>query len=491
MSRRRYVGLGILVLAGIFIIALLAFWILPFEARPTLTVRVSLDDSGIEGSHVSLTVIGDDGRTSLPGGETSADGTFLVTIPAEYVGETILVEVELPVGEGFRLHYIEPKAVVLQPGETMVDMPVLNRGPVEINVRCMFGSRPVPGAEVFVARSEFNGLEDPLRAAGVTDGNGWFNITPPPEFWGVEVHALCEPTEENRESFPGIESWSQSFVVSEDAHNVVVDMRWAPSPSDDIPPLTRTGVEGLVAYLQARYDPWVGLLEASPDVERDTYYLVADNLWGAYALRGLKPSLADSIEEALTILAAKHGIPVDEDGFPVSLLHEAVVPNHTIPFPIHTETVLTLFEDDYAVKTVVYNSSSAFRDYLEYGDLPLYLALSEYHSGNLTGARELVTHVAEKWDGTGLNDAAHRADEEGRYETYKLALLLYVADRVGVELEFRPELEARIWRQQDPVTGGIHTHFAANQDRMGDTNVETTSLVLIAYSVGDVHSPSP
>ncbi|MEZ4638783.1 MAG: hypothetical protein R2856_28100 [Caldilineaceae bacterium] len=34
--------------------------------------------------------------------------------------------------------------------------------------------------------------------------------------------------------------------------------------------------------------------------------------------------------------------------------------------------------------------------------------------------------------------------------------------------------------QQDPTTGGFHTHYRADESRLADPNVETTSLALLA-----------
>jgi hypothetical protein len=40
----------------------------------------------------------------------------------------------------------------------------------------------------------------------------------------------------------------------------------------------------------------------------------------------------------------------------------------------------------------------------------------------------------------------------------------------------------RLLAQQDPVTGGFHTHYRADADRLADPNVETTATALLALA---------
>ena len=81
------------------------------------------------------------------------------------------------------------------------------------------------------------------------------------------------------------------------------------------------------------------------------------------------------------------------------------------------------------------------------------------------------------WDGVGFNDRATQA--LSRYSTYKLALALLAAGKLGRPLPMRRAILRRLAAQQH-ADGGFITDYDAAGRPVGLANVETTCLVILA-----------
>jgi len=250
-------------------------------------------------------------------------------------------------------------------------------------------------------------------------------------------------------------------------------------------------IEKAVNFLtNSQFNESLSLCREVPAVAPNTYWLVSDNLWAWKALKLANESrlsdaleagrIAPAIETKLKEKAKLHNLPKDSNGFPISFMHEAVI-GDVIPTPNRTSTNLTLQNDDYVVKTEICNGS-IISDWQNYSDRLLYMALSLHWQGNDTAAMQYFENATNStyvhWDGIGINDTATRAN--GSYATYKLALLLYVSKVLGRTLPFEYGLVMRIWSLQRETDGGIITNYYANGTTYGDTNTETTSIVIIA-----------
>jgi len=234
-----------------------------------------------------------------------------------------------------------------------------------------------------------------------------------------------------------------------------------------------------VTYLENQFNPNLNLCREAPLVAPNTYWLVSDNLWAYYALEPYNLTLSSRIKEALIKYAKKHGIPTDAQGLPLSYAHEAVLPGRRVPTPFRTWNPLTLETNNYTIRTVIANGTLML-DWQEYADLLLYASLSSYWSENLTAATEYFSKAVAMWDGMGIYDIATRV--HGLYETYKLGLLLYASKVLNYKLPFEHQLIERVWRQQ-ATNGGIITHYKPDGEPIGDTNTETTAIVVIASPV--------
>jgi hypothetical protein len=59
--------------------------------------------------------------------------------------------------------------------------------------------------------------------------------------------------------------------------------------------------------------------------------------------------------------------------------------------------------------------------------------------------------------------------------------LLYTPQK-EIKLDFEAQLIATIWRMQDKTTGGIITGYKPDGTPFGDTNTETTSIIIVALT---------
>jgi len=240
-------------------------------------------------------------------------------------------------------------------------------------------------------------------------------------------------------------------------------------------------IKSAVDFLQNMYNPKVKLCAEAPTAAPNTYWLVSDNLWAYKALEKHAPKTSNAIKSKLIELAEAYNLPTDAQDLPISYKHEAVI-GDTVTTPFNTTILYTLYSNDYTLKTDIANGTAVMKDWEEYADLLLYAALSKHWEGKDKEATALFNKAKEMWDGTGINDTATKA--EGKYATYKLALLLYTSKVLGEELDFEEELIATIWRMQNQTTGGIITDYYPNGEPVehADANTETTSITIIALT---------
>jgi hypothetical protein len=236
-------------------------------------------------------------------------------------------------------------------------------------------------------------------------------------------------------------------------------------------------LEKAANYLAGQYNPAVGLCREARNVAPKTYWLVSDNLWACYALKNSHPDISDRIKLKLQHYAVLYDLPRNSEGLPISYKHEAVI-GDTVPLPFHSSIHYTLETNEYTIKIEIANSTSVMFDWQDYADLLLYATLSYHCEGNNRSALDCFNKATSMWDGKGIWDIAAQTDK--KYATYKLALLLYVSKRLNVTLPFEEELINRIWSQQNKITGAIITDYLLDGTPAGDTNTETTSIVVIA-----------
>jgi len=241
-------------------------------------------------------------------------------------------------------------------------------------------------------------------------------------------------------------------------------------------------LENATTFIQTQHNQTLQLCAEAPNVAPDVYWLWNDNFLAYYALKDYNETMANEIFGKL-----------EEFGYMKNHAYEALF-NQTIELPFRAATDYIVEEGaGYIIKLDMYNGS-IMNDWQDYANLLCLAALSEYWRCGYDNTALLYFNMAvDLWDGKGIADASF----QGRYHTYKLALLLYTERILGQTLEFHDTIETTMWHMQNRTTYGIHTDYDPNLDPSGsDVNVETTALVIGAYKYSfqracPSDSPSP
>lgn len=226
-----------------------------------------------------------------------------------------------------------------------------------------------------------------------------------------------------------------------------------------------------VRFLKGQYNADVGLLQESPTIRPNNYFLANDALLAGhvFALYG-EDELAAILQETL----AEYDIEGNE--------FIEVAWGQPIPWPPkHFEDPGTLLTTvgDAQILTIKHDSSGYFYDWSAYSNLACMAAVNEYNQGYLESARRLYDIQMSTFDGHGFPDKAY-TDREGVYETLGVAWCVYAGALLG--RADKPLIDALL-AQQGPQ-GGFYTHYRADVPRLADPNVETTSVAILAlYTV--------
>jgi hypothetical protein len=250
------------------------------------------------------------------------------------------------------------------------------------------------------------------------------------------------------------------------------------------------------AFLRQQYLPTVRLLREAPKAAPNRYWLLNDNALAALALDALgEGALAYDLQKTLQT----YGV-VDADGVP-SASPLAVLWGKTVDWPPHTIGVRRFSVTppiDVPLESLCWgpacgvdvvaehwDGDGTFADWAEYTNLAAIGALNEWNAGRHDEARRIFADLRGKLDGTGFQDKVYSANAGREYETFKLALALYVGLKLGAldgshaEALARALIAKRHAADGTEQAGGFHTHYVATELR-GDVNTETTALAILA-----------
>jgi hypothetical protein len=214
-------------------------------------------------------------------------------------------------------------------------------------------------------------------------------------------------------------------------------------------------IERGLAFLEARYNPTIGLLNESPQVAPYTYWLTNDNALAAFTFSEFgQIDMSGTLETSLIRYGhTGNGLIEVIWGMPVS-------------YPPYRETkvLITQVGQD-EVWQEFHNQGSTFDDWAEYANLGFFSALNEFHQGRMNEAQTLYSSALLLYDGTGFADKAFKE----LYETYKLALAIYVGSVIQAPNPNHDEMLAILLSMQSPE-GGFFTHYNALKSPDGDAN---------------------
>jgi hypothetical protein len=178
-----------------------------------------------------------------------------------------------------------------------------------------------------------------------------------------------------------------------------------------------------------------------------------------------EPDLARTIREAI----GGHGIK--GSGKIEILFGEATQP---LPFRHYHLKEVKRFGPK-VIKTEIVGDK-LHEDWREYTDLLFLAAITEADTDRDEAGRCFEAGLAT-WDGTGFRDRVNRRG--GPYATYKLALALIAAARLGRHPQVEQAIVGRLLSVQRG-DGGFVTGYDARVHPIGEANVETTSLAILA-----------
>ena len=194
----------------------------------------------------------------------------------------------------------------------------------------------------------------------------------------------------------------------------------------------------------------------------NVYWLFHDNYLAAKVLAGSNPGLAGRIKTAMRRFG------VEDSGKIEILFGEAKQP---LPFR-HYELTEVKRVGEKVVKTEVIKDA-VLQGWEEYADLLFLAAIAEADHDK---ARRHFDAGMNLWDGSGFRDAA--AAKHRLYSTYKLALSLLAAAKLGMKPAALPAIVRRLLGQQSD-DGGWITDYDEHRKPVGVANVETTCLAIL------------
>ncbi len=230
-------------------------------------------------------------------------------------------------------------------------------------------------------------------------------------------------------------------------------------------PAPCSAIQRGLAFLSARYNPALGLLNEAPQAAPNTYWLTNDNALAAYALSQLgQPELAVSVQSTLQRYKyASNGL--------IEVVWGARV---TFP-PYVARPEMVDKVGDSEIWQEFHDRGGRFEDWAEYANLGFLGVLNEFNQGHTDPARTTFASTLAQFDGTGFRDKAF----SGLYETYKLALGLYAGAKIGAPLPNGDQLLKALLAMQ-AASGGFSTHYVDLNTPKGDQNTETTAVALLA-----------
>jgi hypothetical protein len=223
-----------------------------------------------------------------------------------------------------------------------------------------------------------------------------------------------------------------------------------------------------LTFLAARYNPILGLLNESPRVAPEKYWLTNDNALAAFTFSQLgQPDMKATLQSSLRrdrfdsngLIEVLWGLPVS---FPPHVARPVLLSK------VGSDEIWQEFHDD----------GPLLEDWAEYANLGFLGALNEHQQGHPGDSLSIFSNTLNQFDGVGFHDKAFN----GLYETYKVALALYVGITIDAPIPDR-DTYLRTLQAMQTMEGGFRTHYRNLDQPEGDQNTETTSIALLAASV--------
>ena len=214
-------------------------------------------------------------------------------------------------------------------------------------------------------------------------------------------------------------------------------------------------------YIVSNYNSTVGLVRENEVTNK--YWLWTDNILASNVLKDYDFAKSANITKTIRDYGKNYKINFRH---PVGALFDQVATFKTVTNKKVTGNVWISDSDG----TVELSCD-------DYADIAFLKAIYFYKAGKIDDAKSCYQKGVGFFDGIGFKDKAFGPDGN-RYSTYKVAMW-QIASNVT---SFGQAKDAMIilGYEQNPITGGVYTHYRADMRPDSQTNVETTSLAILA-----------
>lgn len=232
-------------------------------------------------------------------------------------------------------------------------------------------------------------------------------------------------------------------------------------------------------YLLSRLNPKLGLIYESDDPGthwltaeypgfhwryNETYWLYSDNLFAYLALQESYPQVSNEINASITRYHE-----------PPSGVFE-VIAGERIQLPLHAaEDYIVANNTNYVIMIRRHNATALAFNWM---DLWMYEALEYDLQGNYASATFLLRRAETMWRGNGFWEFTSLVTQ--RFSNHKLALFLFTARALGIEVPEEDAMIRHLWSMQG-VDGGVTSLSDFSGQPIGSANTETTALTLLIY----------
>jgi hypothetical protein len=210
-------------------------------------------------------------------------------------------------------------------------------------------------------------------------------------------------------------------------------------------------------------DPSLDILPEFPGSK--IYWLYHDNYLAAKVLERTDEDSSKRIMKAI------HGFGIEGSGKIEILFNESKAP---LPFRHHRLVEVKRLGPK-IIKTEILRDE-VHADWDKYTDLLFMASIAEVKRDRVAAVKFFDAGM-KTWDGVGFRDRVN--PKIPRYATFKIALALITASRLGEQPAVRGKmLDQLLSMQRDD--GGFVTDYDSKGRRVGEANVETTSLAIMA-----------
>jgi hypothetical protein len=218
-------------------------------------------------------------------------------------------------------------------------------------------------------------------------------------------------------------------------------------------------------YVRSLYNSSMGLVRENEIT--DKYWLWSDNYLASLVLSKSDPLVSENITATLRAYGSSYGIHYASSWGALSQDNAGNISfNGSSETQIVDKVWLTSYDGATQLKCQ------------DYADIAFLKSIYLYKSHHLDESKRCYHLGVAMFNGIGFKDKAYDSDGS-RYCTYKVALWR-IANKVTSFGNDDSTADKILTLMQDPISGGIYTHYTSDFSHQSHTNVETTAISILA-----------